>query len=239
MTAHEIAPALPRAAPERELKFALPEARAGIARRMLDALCRPDPRYTAAIVSTIYYDTPALQLLGEKLNSDFLKTKVRLRWYSAIAGDAGAGHGFLEVKTRVGGLRRKARVQAPLAARWLAQAPLQDPALERVVDLARTLGVELPGRLLPAMLIQYERRRYVEPVSDTRVSLDRRIEVPRCNPVLLRPGGRVKLSTAVIEVKGSGDELPRALLALTHLGARRAAFSKYGEAGLALVRFRL
>ena len=109
MTVTEVAPALPRAALERELKFALPEARAGIAGRMLDALCRPDPQFTAAVVSTIYYDTPHLRLLREKLDSDFLKTKVRLRWYGAIAGDPGGGRAFLEVKTRVGALRRKAR----------------------------------------------------------------------------------------------------------------------------------
>lgn len=239
MTGTEVAPALPRAALERELKFALPEARAALAGRMLDALCRPDPRYTAAVVSTIYYDTPTLRLLGEKLDSDFLKTKVRLRWYGAIAGEAGAGRAFLEVKTRVGALRRKARVETPLAAAWLAQAPLQDSALARVVELARSLGAELPGRLLPAMLIRYERRRYIDPVSGARVSLDRRIEVPRCNPVLLRPGGPVWLGTCVVEVKGGGNELPRSLLPLMHLGARRAAFSKYGEAGLALLRFRL
>jgi VTC domain len=239
MTVTEVAPALPRAALERELKFALPEARAGIAGRMLDALCRPDPQFIAAVVSTIYYDTSHLRLLREKLDSDFLKTKVRLRWYGALAGDAGRGCAFLEVKTRLGALRRKARVETPLTAEWLAHAELHDPALERVVERARSLGVELPTRLVPAMLIRYERYRYLEPVSGARVSLDRRLEAPRANPVLLRHSGPVRLGTAVVEVKGGGDELPRALLPLTHLGARRAAFSKYAEAGLALLRFRL
>lgn len=239
MTVSEIAPALPRAALERELKFAMPEARASLALRMLGVLCRPDPNYAAAVVSTIYYDTPSLRLLGEKLDSDFLKTKIRLRWYSAMDGDARGGRGFLEVKTRVGALRRKARVETPLAGEWLAEAPLHDPALARVVELARSIGAELPGRLLPAMLVRYERFRFIEPASGARVSLDRRIEVPRSNPVLLRPGGTVRLGVAVVEVKGGGDELPRSLLPLARLGARRAAFSKYGEAGLALLRFRL
>jgi hypothetical protein len=235
----EVSPALQRAAFERELKLALPEARASIARGMLDALCRPDPMYAAATVSTIYYDTPNLRLLAEKLDSDFLKAKVRLRWYGPVAGGASAGRAFLEVKTREGALRRKARLETPLDADWLDRANLSEPAVTGVVDLARTLGAELPERLVPALLIRYERRRYVEPASGARVSLDCAITVPRCNPALLRPGGPVRLGTCVLEVKGGGDDLPRALRPLAHVGARRASFSKYGEAGLALVRFRL
>jgi hypothetical protein len=238
MTAADVAPALPRAALERELKFAMPEARASLARRMLNALCRPDPLYAAAVVSTIYYDTPNLRFLGEKLDSDFLKTKVRLRWYSSLDGDAGDGRAFLEVKTRVGALRRKARLETRLPGAWLGEAPLHDPEIARVVERARAIGVELPARLLPAMLIRYERYRYVDPASGARVSLDRRIEVPRCNPALLRPGGGVRLGAAVLEIKGGAEELPRSLLPLARLGARRAAFSKYGEAGMAVLRFR-
>lgn len=239
MTATDIAPALPRAALERELKFALPEARAGLAGRVLDAICRPDPQFTAAVVSTIYYDTPHLQLLREKLDSDFLKTKIRLRWYRAISGDSGPGRAFLEVKTRVGALRRKARVETALTAAWLDGAGLESAGLAQVVELARSLGAELPTRLVPAILIRYERHRYLEPVSGARVSLDRRLEAPRANPVLLHHSGPVRLGTAIVEVKGGADELPRALVPLSHIGTRRAAFSKYAEAGLALLRFRL
>ena len=238
MAVSQVAPALPRATLERELKLALPEARAAIAGRMLGALCHPDPRYTAAVVSTIYYDTPDLRLLGEKLDSDFLKTKVRLRWYTALAGDAGTARAFLEVKTRVGSLRRKARVETPLEGARLADAPLHDPELIRVLDLARTLGAELPAQLVPAMLIRYERHRYLERASGARVSLDRRIEAPRANRRVLRHGGPVRLGTAVIEIKGGDTDMPRRLVPLTHLGTRPGSFSKYSEAGLALLRFR-
>lgn len=238
MTSADVAPALPRAQLERELKFALPEARAALARRMLAALCRPDPVYQAAIVSTIYYDTPDLRFLGEKLDSDFLKTKVRLRWYESIAGEPGPGRAFLEVKTRVGGLRRKARVESQLAGTTVSRAPLNDPELIRVLDLARTLGAELPPLLMPALLVRYERHRFIETISGARVSLDRRIEAPRANPRLLGRAGPVRLGTAVLEVKGAGEDLPRQLLPVARLGVRRTAFSKYAEAALAAVRFR-
>ena len=45
---------------DRELKFVLPDGRVDPARRWLDAVCQRDPRFPAAIVWTIYYDTPGL-----------------------------------------------------------------------------------------------------------------------------------------------------------------------------------
>ena len=76
----------PVLAAERELKFTLPAARAHLARRWLERCCRRDPEFPAAVVWTIYYDTPALLSLGEKINSDYLKRKIRVRWYSDLDG---------------------------------------------------------------------------------------------------------------------------------------------------------
>ena len=86
---------------ERELKFTLPAGRVHLARRRLESLCRRDPEFPSAIVWTIYYDTPALMSLGEKLNSDYLKRKIRVRWYSDLDGHA-TGPAFVEAKMRVG-----------------------------------------------------------------------------------------------------------------------------------------
>ena len=60
---------------ERELKFTLSEGRVDLARRWLERICRRDSKFPQAIVWTIYYDTPALVSLGEKINSDYLKQK--------------------------------------------------------------------------------------------------------------------------------------------------------------------
>ena len=226
-------PAPSGAALERELKFVLPEAQAAGALSVLRALCRPDPRYGAARVSTIYYDTPALQLLGEKLDSDFYKLKVRLRWYESPDLDAAS---FLELKMRVGSLRHKARVATPLRARWLDTASLEDPALIEVVSLAQPLGTPLPMPLMPALLVRYLRHRFIEPVSGARVSLDTRIEAPRARRGLFHAGGGVSLALAVLEIKGQDDELPRTLRPLAHLGMRRGAFSKYGIAAREVFR---
>ena len=45
-----------------------------------------DGAYSSNIVSSLYYDTRDRRGLYEKLNSDFLKLKVRLRWYTELNG---------------------------------------------------------------------------------------------------------------------------------------------------------
>jgi hypothetical protein len=77
-------PAPPNAGGDRELKYSLQAGRVPLARRMLASACRPDPEHAVACVWTIYYDTPQLTSLREKINSDYLKVKVRLRWYSDV-----------------------------------------------------------------------------------------------------------------------------------------------------------
>jgi hypothetical protein len=228
-----VAPAPSGAALERELKFILPEAQAAGTLTLLRALCRPDPRYRTARVSTIYYDTPGLQLLGEKLDSDYLKLKVRLRWYESDRGDATS---FLELKSRVGALRHKERVATPLEARWLDTASLEDPALVDVLSLAAPLGRTLPMPLTPAVLVRYTRHRFVDPVSGARVSLDTGIEARCARRGLFHAGAGVNLGAAVLEIKGQSDDLPRALRPLAHLGMRRGSFSKYANAAREVLR---
>lgn len=219
---------------ERELKYVVPAGTALLARSLVATLCRADPRYPAAVVSTIYYDTPDLDLLSEKINSDYLKTKVRLRWYTP---NRGAPNAFLEIKSRVGTLRHKVRVQTPMSGMIAADLPLDDPALLRVLEVARPLGIPLPAPLHPAVLLRYERHRFVEPVSGSRVSVDVDIEALRGNPRIVGNAFSHRLPHGVIEIKGPGDDLPRVLAPLLRVGARRAAFSKYGAAGVALLRY--
>ena len=79
-----------------ELKFLAPRRRAAPARRWLQATCRPDPIFPESTVYTVYYDTATLASLSEKQNSDYLKTKVRLRWYRV--GNRFSETAFVEIK---------------------------------------------------------------------------------------------------------------------------------------------
>ena len=94
-----------------ELKFVGERWRAKPLRRLLERLCRPDPAFPTGTVFTIYYDTPSLECLDEKRNSDYLKTKVRLRWYRVEGRPTDSA--FLEVKSRVGSRRDKLRLAVP------------------------------------------------------------------------------------------------------------------------------
>jgi VTC domain len=223
---------------ERELKFVLAASRALLARSLVEAVCPADPEYPAATLSTIYFDTPELRLLGEKVDSDYLKTKVRLRWYSPIGGGPdGQARAFLEIKSRIGDRRQKVRVQTPLTAAALTGAPFHHPALDEVLELARPFGVPIPARLLPVLLIRYDRYRYVEPFSSSRISIDTNISAPRGYHRLVRDAAPVRLQHAVLEVKGTGTDLPRVLHPLVRLGARRGSSSKYAATAFAMLKY--
>jgi VTC domain len=211
---------------ERELKFTLPSGRAHLARRRLESLCRRDPEFPSAIVWTVYYDTPALASLGEKLNSDYLKRKIRVRWYSDLAGRV-TGPAFVEAKMRLGTHRSKVRARVPYPADEIARWDLQDPRLLGLPLLLREHGILGQGSWQPMMLIRYRRDRFIEPLTQSRVSLDTDIVASAVNPRFQSVTDRSPLATAVLEVKGRCDELPPALRPLLSLGMHKRSFSKF------------
>ncbi|RPI49643.1 MAG: VTC domain-containing protein [Acidobacteria bacterium] len=211
---------------ERELKFTLTEARAHIARRWLESTCRRDPEFPTAIVWTVYYDTPALAALGEKINSDFLKRKIRVRWYAGLNGVA-AGPAFVEAKFRVGTQRAKIRERLSYSAEEVAGWDLEDPRLRSFPALLRDRGVLGQESWVPMLLIRYRRDRFVEPISRSRVSLDTDIAAAAVNSRFISVSDPSPLGTAVLEVKGASDRLPVALQSLLQIGAHKRSFSKF------------
>ena len=216
----------PVLAAERELKYGLLAARADIARRLLERYCQRDPAFPAAVVWTMYYDTPGLLSLGEKINSDYLKQKIRVRWYSGLDGQP-AGPSFVEAKLRVGNRRMKVRASLPYSAEELASWNLQDPRLLQLPLSLRENGIDLRDSWHPILLLRYRRDRFIEPISRSRVSLDADIAATAVNPRYVSAADYSPLGSAVLEVKGPADELPLALRGLLHLGARKCSFSKY------------
>lgn len=79
-----------------ELKYVFPNRRAVSILNWLKARCRSDSDYPAAVVSSIYYDTVDWRSLAEKNNSDYLKTKIRLRWYQDLFTGELSQESFLE-----------------------------------------------------------------------------------------------------------------------------------------------
>jgi hypothetical protein len=211
---------------ERELKFTLTAGLAHLARRRLESVCRRDSEFPAAVVWTIYYDTPAFASLGEKINSDYLKRKIRVRWYSDVEGYV-SEPAFVEAKFRMGTRRSKVRAPLPYPAGEIAEWDLQDPRLLSFPLLLREQGVLHQAAWQPMMLIRYRRDRFIEPLTGSRVSLDADISGVSTNPRFFSACDRSPLATAVLEVKGRGDDLPSALRPLLALGLHKRSFSKF------------
>ncbi len=212
---------------EYELKLLLPERRIPCSLVLLRALCREDPRHPSNVVVSIYYDTRGFHLLHDKIDSQRLKTKVRLRWYEQPDGAKAASPAFAELKYRIGSRRRKIRARAPLGSERFAHLPLHHPALPEISSLLPDEVFAARGRLLPLLTLRYHRRRFVDPLTGTRISLDTDLSVQRINRRLLPYGSPGHLAACVVEVKRDVDEVPPRLRPLLRMGARPASFSKY------------
>jgi hypothetical protein len=213
--------------PELELKYLLPQASAGFVLRWLEGVAAPERAHPPALVVTTYYDTPGLELLDEKVDSDYLKAKVRVRWYAPLDRRAPDGGAFAEVKSRAGATRSKRRIllQEPAAA--LAALPLDRPEWTAVVGRLRDGVSDLPPDLAPVLQLAYARHRFVDAFG-ARVSVDTEIEVRAVSHARLRvPGPPGVLRWSVFEYKGHAANLPPHLAPVARFGARRAAFSKY------------
>jgi hypothetical protein len=212
-----------------EIKYILPNQAAAPVANWLRARCRPDPDHPEGLISSVYYDSHDLRLLREKINSDFAKTKVRLRWYLDPGSGAIEGPAYLEIKQKLGARRFKYRVATTIPAAALAEADLQDPILVELLNSLRTETSWVPTDLLPFMEIGFHRRRFLEPATGTRISIDTNICARRVNPAMLPLANPTPLAHAVVEAKGSGRQLPGSLSALRAFGCHRESLSKYGR----------
>lgn len=213
---------------DHELKFTIGNSRAQRIIAWLESVCRPDPEYPRATVSSIYFDTLRWHTLGDKLNSDYLKSKFRLRWYALPGRSPAAGDPvFAEAKFRIGVIRHKLHVRAPYSADWIQNVALEAPPLRDFPRFLQTQGVPVRHDLFPAFVVSYQRRRYIDPVSGARLCMDSEIRAPRVNHALLPGAAPVRLEIAAVEVKGACAELPEHLHTLTDLGCRKTSFSKY------------
>jgi hypothetical protein len=210
----------------------------------LEHACLRDPRFPRAVVSSIYFDTPDLAFYREKQNGDYVRAKVRLRWYEDDGGGEGAagtngaaapaGGGrppgvtgcFLEVKRKDGSVSRKIRLMLPPPPVLLDGEPLGDDGISALAARAGELGCSPPGLLVPVLLVRYRRRRYVDPRSLARLSLDTGIVCTHANPAFVPGSPPAHLAVTVLEVKGGDGAFGRCLEPLAGR-LSPGSFSKY------------
>lgn len=187
-----------------------------------------DKKYPAGIISSIYYDSRTWDFLGEKINSDYLKSKVRLRWYLEFDTGIPIENSFIEIKLKAGIRRKKIRVLSGISGKFLETIRLDDPKLLELPYRFDSQGrMTFKEHVFPTFLVRYRRLRFIEPVSCTRISVDYDISVPKIHPGLNLHSNPMKLAQAVLEIKGPVYNLPDWLLNLQKMGCRKQSFSKY------------
>jgi hypothetical protein len=211
---------------ELETKYLVPLSAAPLLLSWVQTVCLPDRSVPPGRVHTVYFDTPALTLLGEKIDSDYLKTKVRIRWYSDLHGRPGPAV-FAEVKLRVGNRRAKIRVALQVSIEDVVTRPLDDPMWTAWLRPVRELVPQLPAALEPLLRLDYIRHRLLDVAGRARVTLDERIFADGLNPRRLHGRIPATIPWAVFEYKSSSGELPARLSPITRFGARRGSISKY------------
>ena len=189
-----------------------------------------DSEFPTGPVSTIYYDTPQMDLYYEKRNSNYLKSKIRLRWYENLSQLPRNSHisCYLELKKKVGVFRSKIRQNLSFPARLLADDPFSK---EEILDLPTTFH-ELSGLttnfLVPVVLINYRRFRFFDPATGSRIALDTSIKCPTINSKILTGLPPVHLDVGVLEIKGQERHLLPSLSQISPY-LTREAFSKYAR----------
>lgn len=188
-----------------------------------------DPEFYFSPVLSLYYDTPGLRFYREVCDGDYLKTKVRLRWYQkALAGQQHGLDCYLEIKRKSGARRYKSRQHLTLEPRCLTGDIFSQREIMAAPEALPEVRPAARGVLVPILIVEYERYRFIEPRSGARIALDVGIHCSRANPAYLTGAPPVHLSTGVLEVKGALDALPGCLRPMQrHL--RKQSFSKYAR----------
>lgn len=218
---------IPKAYGEHELKFTYGNHLSAKVVSWMEKRCLPDPAFPACRVSSIYYDSRDWMMLGEKLNSDYLKLKIRVRWYADADSSELFPSNFIEAKYKIGSARKKIRMPSGRESDWLATSPMYLPGFIELPPLLRSLGVVLQETLFPIFQISYTRRRFIDPLTGARLCVDQDIHVPRTNPLMISKTRPTFLPVGVIEYKQKGDDLPDWLTQINTFQGRRMAFSKY------------
>lgn len=226
-----------------EQKFFMPPSRMALAGALLRRSLRTDPEYPFEQINSVYFDTVDLDQHERSLEGELVKDKVRIRWYGeehdphrlALNGQTPRPDGeasvavWLELKSRRGFSSTKQRRQdrvprSRLAFQALAHGIAPPAVLHQTMS---AFGFFPPGPIRPVIVISYLRRRFLEPLTGRRISLDSRIR----STLLMSGGGlderELELPGALVEVKCSDIDLPPSLVELAAIGSSWSRFSKY------------
>lgn len=221
-----------------EYKYLVSEAAARVLRARIAPFTRLDPhtrgpegQYT---ISSLYLDTPDLQLLEMGLTGRAERFKLRVRRYSELPSEPA----FLEVKRRVNGIvhKTRTRVSGPAASALLRSGtrPRDASSPAGLLEFQRRV---LALRARPVLNVRYRREAHVSRGPDgVRVTFDRGLECSDGRRGELAPlpfaWRAVELPGVVLEIKFT-TAFPAWLGALARaFDLERRSVSKYSIAML-------
>ncbi|NNK13512.1 MAG: VTC domain-containing protein [Desulfobacterales bacterium] len=215
---------------EYEIKYTFAEWRAPYIAAQLSVYCTEDSHYRKNRIHSVYFDSSNWDFAADKASSDYLKTKMRVRWYSDPDNRVADSVRFLEVKNKIGTKRSKVRIQLPDHFNDFNHDNLSSEQITYLNRASREIAPELTESLLePALYVSYERKRFFEGHSSSRLSLDTAITCQAISTSLNYCRFPLALDEAVLEVKGTSHSLPLALRTPFSGLITKNAFSKYYE----------
>ncbi len=155
---------------------------------------------------------------------------MRIRWYGSDAKENGEVPVYLELKSREGFASSKQRKKFTVPPDSLKLENLSRGILDKTTILQSLAKFGyFPGQpIKPIIFITYQRYRFSEMQTGTRVCLDYDISASVVAPEFGRQGREVRLEGGVLEVKGPSIELPVTLRYMKQLDVDWSRFSKYG-----------
>jgi hypothetical protein len=214
-----------------ERKFIIRPTDIGMAYAFLRQICRPDKEYPKDRVNSLYFDTADLDQYEKSAAGEHRKNKVRIRWYDSDAVERQGMPVYLELKSREGFASSKQRRKFNVPQKSLKLENLNHGILDypTIIETLASFKYFLEKSLKPIILISYQRYRFSELQTGTRVCLDYDIHASVVMPELGRLGSKIRLTNGVIEVKGPSIELPVTLRYMKQLDVDWSRFSKYGS----------
>ncbi len=212
-----------------ERKFYLPSSAIPFALHLLGHCCPADRRYPRGIIHSVYYDTADLEHYDESEQGSRTRKKVRIRWYDSSQDTAADIPVFVELKSKTGFAGSKQRKELPLSPQKLTLSAMRQGILPymQILQILSEFDYMPESMLYPTLLISYQRLRFVDPMTGSRVSLDWNIRSTIVSPALDRGEQSLQMEGGVIEIKGQSGDLPPMLESMRLLETDWSRYSKY------------
>jgi len=212
-----------------ERKFFIPPAKIPFARSLLSHICLRDSKYPQGTINSLYFDTLDLDHFQKSDDGNYEREKIRIRWYDSPANWEGMVPVYLELKAKRGFASRKQRRKILVTGERLKRIRANNTIVNGniISGILSEFGYFSEKHLLPVILITYERFRFAEILTGTRVSFDWRISSSLIATSLGHSEASLMLEGGIIEIKGPSMEIPKSLRSLSILGIDWTRFSKY------------